>query len=138
MEGYKKALSDHQRTVNPSDIILCPDDADKSCHTIRNALERKDRFDGIIAAIEKLSITTYLVCKDLQLLIPGDVKIIGFSNLSSAAILNPSLTTITQPAFEMGKAAASALFKALKKDSVLPSNECIVIPSTLIVRDSTG
>ncbi len=138
MQGYKKALSDHQRAVDPSDIIICPDDPDKNYTTIRNALEQEDRFDGIIAAIEKLSITTYLVCKELRLSIPGDVKVVGFSNLSSAAILNPSLTTITQPAFEMGKAAASALFKALKKDSSMPANECIVIPSTLIVRDSTG
>ncbi|MDR3713000.1 MAG: LacI family DNA-binding transcriptional regulator [Puia sp.] len=138
MEGYKKALSDHQYAFNSSDIILCPEDPEKSYTTIRNALERKDRFDGIIASIERLSITTYLVCRELQLSIPGDVKIVGFSNLSSAAILNPSLTTITQPAFEMGKAAASALFKALKRESAMPANECIIIPSTLMVRDSTG
>ncbi len=138
MEGFKKALTDHGRPVNPDDIILCPDDADKNYAIIKEALQRKDRFDGVIASIEKLSITTYLVCRELKLSIPEDVKILGYSNLSSAAILNPSLTTITQPAFEMGKAAALALFQSLKRDNPRPANEFIVIPSTLNVRDSTG
>jgi hypothetical protein len=50
---------------------------------------------------------------------------------------NPSLTTITQPAFDMGKAAASLLFKALGKKNFDLKKESLVIPSVLQVRDST-
>jgi LacI family transcriptional regulator len=38
----------------------------------------------------------------------------------------------------MGKAAASALFKALKKNNPTLSDESLVIPSTLVIRESTG
>jgi len=63
--------------------------------------------------VEKLAVQVYQACRELNLNIPGDIKVVGFSNLVTASLLNPSLTTITQPAFEMGRAAATLLFKAL-------------------------
>jgi len=74
----------------------------------------------------------------LKLVIPRDIKIICFSNLKTASLLNPSLTTITQPAFEIGKEAASVLFKALDKKHYQLKNENIVIKSVLIPRESTA
>jgi LacI family transcriptional regulator len=73
----------------------------------------------------------------LKLRIPEDVKVLGFSNLETAAWLNPSLTTITQPAFEIGKEAAALLFKTIEKKSMNFTEEKLVLNSTLIVRNST-
>ena len=100
-------------------------------------MSEEDRPDGIVATVEKLTTDVYLICRELELSIPQDVKIISFSNLSSADILNPSLTTITQPAFEMGKTAAITLFKALEKKNGILLDENLVIPSELIIRGST-
>lgn len=80
----------------------------------------------------------YKACAALKLKIPGDVKVVCFSNLETAPILNPSLTTITQPAFEMGKIAATLLFKVLGKSNFDLAKESLVISSALEVRDSTG
>jgi LacI family transcriptional regulator len=66
--------------------------------------------DGIFSSIESLTISSYDVCRSLDLSIPNDVKIVSFSNLATAHLLNPPLTTIMQPAFEMGNEAASLLF----------------------------
>jgi LacI family transcriptional regulator len=96
----------------------------------------KNLPDGLIASVEKLTITVYHVCYELKLKIPQHVKVISFSNLSSALILNPSLTTITQPAFEIGEAAASLLFKALEKRNFILKNENVVLPSKLSIRNS--
>ncbi|HTF29167.1 MAG TPA: substrate-binding domain-containing protein, partial [Flavitalea sp.] len=76
--------------------------------------------------------------RELGLNIPADVKVIGFSNLETADFLNPSLSTITQPAFEMGKQAATMLFKALDKKMFELKDEDIVLQSKLIKRDSTS
>ena len=96
------------------------------------------RPDGIIASVEKLTTPVYIACKELQINIPRELKIISFSNSEAAPILNPSLTTITQPAFEMGKKAALILFKAIDKKNYKMPNENIVISSSLIIRESTG
>ena len=105
---------------------------------LQKLLQQEDKPDGIIASIEKLTSSIYLVCKQLGILIPEQLKVITFSNLDTAPILSPSLTTVTQPAFEMGRTAASILFKALKKKKSAINNEKIVIPSVLIQRESTG
>jgi LacI family transcriptional regulator len=137
MEGYKKALIDNDMKFEESDIVQCCDDDKKNSAIIKKLLDSKARPDGIICTVEKLTTFMYLVCEELKLSIPRDVKIISFSNLPTAPILNPPLTTITQPAFEMGKVAATVLLKALHKRTLNLKQESAVIPSTLIVRSST-
>lgn len=135
-EGYAQALADNGRTLSPQNI-LCDSDADKNRLLLQNILRGKDRPDGLIATVEKLATDVYLACREVQLRIPGDLKLVAFSNLSSASILEPSLTTVTQPAFEMGRAAAVALFRSLEKKNCSLKEESLVIPSELIVRGST-
>ena len=136
LEGYQQALKDNHFKNDPINIYCGTDNTSnyRFIHRIMNDIERPD---GIVATVEKLTIDVYLVCKELQLSIPQDLKIVSFSNLSSASILNPSLTTITQPAFEMGKAAAAILFKALEKENFTLPDASRTIPSELIVRGST-
>jgi LacI family transcriptional regulator len=95
------------------------------------------RPDGVFASVEKLAIATYEVCNELGLRIPEDVKVISFSNLQTAALLNPSLTTITQPAFEMGREAASILFRLIEKKGSNFILDKTVLKSTLVERNST-
>lgn len=137
LEGYQQALSDHQLKADPSYVVHCTNDADQNSSTIKNLLQLKNRPNGIVASVEKLTTPVYMACEALNLKIPQDIKLVCFSNLETAAILNPSLTTITQPAFEMGKVAATLLFKALENNSFSLAKEDMMIPSTLVVRKST-
>ena len=117
-------------------MIECTNEHDEDIVIIRE-LFNNQKPDGIFASVEKYAISTYEVCRELNLNIPHDVKVIGISNLQTAAFLNPSLSTITQPAYEMGKEAATMLFKALDKKLFQLKDEDIVLQSTLIARDST-
>jgi LacI family transcriptional regulator len=117
-------------------VLFCGNDATADFDAIKKLMKQRSHPDGVLVSVEKLSTMVYKVCNELKLSIPGDVKVIGFSNLTSAFLWNPSLTTITQPAFEIGKTAASLLFKALEKGSFVLKNENIVIPSALVVRNS--
>lgn len=110
---------------------------EQNCRLIRQLLEQRDKPDGIIASVEKLVTPVYLVSKQLGMAIPDDLKVIGFTNLHSASILEPSLTTVTQPAFEIGKTAATVLFKGLEEKHFTLSAQTITIPSMLVERAST-
>jgi LacI family transcriptional regulator len=136
-QGYFEALNKHDIKINNSRIIKCNGDEASNYKKIKQLLQGSKKPDGIFASVEKLALTSYYVCNDLKLKIPQQVKIISFSNLRTAPLLNPSLTTITQPAFEMGKQAAAILFKNLDKKRTLITNENIVIKSELTKRDST-
>jgi len=138
MEGYKKALADHHISFEASDIVLCTNDPAYNIEIVKELLQRKKRPDGIVASVEKLTTTVYQACNELQLAIPRQLRIVCFSNLEIATILHPSLTTITQPAFEMGKSAATVLLKALDKKNNGQPKKQLVIPSTLIIRGSSS
>lgn len=137
MEGYRKALADHKVSFNEDDLVFCTNDDAGNHILLKRILGQKKHPDGIIASVEKLTTTVYLVCRELKRAIPRDVQVISFSNLQSAVILNPALTTITQPAFDMGKTAAALLFKALEKPGFSLKKENHIIPSMLVPRDST-
>jgi len=135
MDGYLDAC---KKFNLQSRVINCTQNDDDNREILTKALAGSNAPDGIFASVEKLAITTYEVCHALDINIPGKLKIVSFSNLRIASLLKPSLTTIAQPAFEIGKQAALALFRALKNNTVFTKSEEIVIPSTLIERDSTA
>ncbi|HLK30188.1 MAG TPA: LacI family DNA-binding transcriptional regulator [Puia sp.] len=137
MKGYEKALLDNKQQVKDNNLIACTNDEEHNYELIKKLLSQKARPDGIVASVEKFIITLYQVCIELKLNIPKDLKIVGFSIFPSASILNPPITTITQPAFEIGEAAAALLFKALEKSSFDLKGKRIILPSTLTVRSST-
>jgi LacI family transcriptional regulator len=137
-QGYLEALNKHDILADPTLIIQCGQEEKSNFQKIKKLLASSNKPDGVFASVERLALTTYHVCKTNKISIPDDLKIISFSNLRTADLLNPSLTTITQPAFEIGKEAAKILFKHLaKRKSIIP-NENIVINSELTIRGSTN
>jgi LacI family transcriptional regulator len=137
LKGYLKALADHDLEEDETLILTCTNEDELNFELIKTLLQDK-KPDGIFASVERYAISVYEVCKELNISIPGEVKVISFSNLQTASLLNPSLTTITQPAFEIGRQAATILFRALEEKRYQLKNENIVFKSRLIQRDSTS
>jgi len=137
MNGYLEALKRNSMERRDNRIICCDGDDWENKKLIRNLLKSKDRPDGIFASVETLAISTYEVCAELGLNIPNDLKVIAFSNSYLAALLNPSLTAIRQPAYEMGREAAATLVNLVEKRVCPCHHQKTEIKSKLIVRNST-
>ena len=118
-------------------IVHCTNN-DEQDYKLLEELFKSKKPDGVFASVERYAILSYEVCNRLKLSIPNEIKMISFSNLPAAALLDPPLSTIKQPAFEIGKEAASILFQALDKKMFKLKQENIVFKSTLIERDSTS
>ncbi len=138
IEGFKSALTTNHINFSNKQIVECTNNAEKNETIITHLLLTENRPDGIIAGVEKLIEPVYIVCKNQKINIPTALKIISFSNLPYAPILNPSLTTITQPAYQIGQTAAKVLFKGIEKKGYSCNNENIMLPSELIIRESTS
>ncbi|QDA61708.1 LacI family transcriptional regulator [Hymenobacter jejuensis] len=137
MQGYLDALRDHGLAADADLVVNGGNEHEQNVALIKALLQRRPDIDGLFASVESLAMSSYQACQDLQLSIPQDIKIISFSNLEIAALLGPSLTTITQPAYDIGKEAAKILFQAITKNRpVLPSHS-VELKSELIVRGST-
>jgi LacI family transcriptional regulator len=137
MLGYQDAIKKHNIKNDSSLTLLCDRDGEKCTEMITRLLKRKNRPDAIFASVEKLAVKTYEVCAALGLNIPGDVKVITFSNSYTAALWKPSLSTITQPAFEIGSEAATILFKMIQKKGHHFLKEETILNSKLVPRDSS-
>ncbi|MFC0773066.1 LacI family DNA-binding transcriptional regulator [Terrimonas alba] len=134
--GYKRALEMYGLE---NDLTLeCTTSDDENRQIIRDFLEKEKNVDGIFAAVEKLAVNTYQVCQELGITIPKKIKVISFSNLAAAALFDPPLSTIVQPAYDIGKEAANILFKIIEKKMILPTERKMIIPSQIIDRRSTA
>lgn len=134
--GYEEALRRNNIDIDETLIINCEEEA-TGREKIKQLLHREKKVDGVFASVEKLAVMTYELCRENNIRIPADLKIVGFSNLYTAALLDPPITTVTQPAFEMGKQAATVLFKMIEKKGHHFLQENTVISSKLIVRGSS-
>lgn len=137
MNGYIDALKQHNIPVNQDYILDCSNDY------YMNGLILKQAFtslkpDGVFASVERLAFATYYVALELGIKIPKDMKVISFSSLEIAGLLNPPLSTITQPAFEMGVKAATMLFKNMESGLDFTLDDNLVLNSVLIERKSSG
>jgi LacI family transcriptional regulator len=136
-QGYMDALAKHQIPFEERLVIDCSQDENENYVIIKKALS-KSKPDGIFSSVERLALATYQVVNDMTIVIPKELKIISFSSLQIAPLLCPALSTITQPAYEMGIKAAELLFEELENRSDDVTKKHIVLRSKLFIRKSSS
>ncbi len=100
-------------------------------------LEKSRDFTAIFCFNDIAAIGAIRALKDIGLSVPGDVSVVGFDDILSAAYYTPSLTTVRQPLTEMGKRGAEILLDRIaNREKVYPAE--IMMDPEFIVRESTG
>ena len=100
-------------------------------------LQRTRDFTAVFCFNDIAAIGAIRALKDAGLSVPGDVSVVGFDDILSAAYSTPSLTTVRQPLLEMGKRGAQVLLERIvDRQREYPSE--IVMAPELIIRESTG
>lgn len=137
MQGYLDALKAYKIPFEEELIIDCTNNYKENIALLKEAFTNL-KPDGVFTSVERLAFATYYACYEIKLNIPKEIKVIGFSSLAIAPLLNPALSTITQPASELGKTAAELLFKMLENPGVTHPSTTLVLNSKLIQRESTA
>jgi len=136
-EGYIKALQQYGIPVDESLIIKC-DSRDEALAIIPKLFESGLKPDGVFAVNDLTATGALKAIKNQGYNVPNDIKVVGFSDGFVATVTDPTLTTIDQHGFEMGKQAAQLLLDRINEtiDNYSPVTK--VIPTNLIKRESTG
>lgn len=92
-------------------------------------------FDAVFAANDRMAIGAMRALQRRGLLVPDDVEVVGFDDIETARLVEPPLTTVAQPAFEMGRQAAQMLLDLISGNP--PSQQTIVLEPTLVIRKTT-
>ncbi|GLY08919.1 LacI family DNA-binding transcriptional regulator [Pseudobacillus badius] len=91
--------------------------------------------DGILASNDMTAAAVLHEALRIGKAIPEEVQIIGFDDIPMSRLLFPSLSTIKQPVYEMGKQAAQLLLKLIKKEEV--AEQVIQLPVSFVERNTT-
>lgn len=133
LNGYRDALQKHGLPLDP-DLIIHYDLSEEKARIYANyLLSLPQPPDAIFAINDPTAIEIMLVAKSRGVKIPQELGIVGFSNDPVSAIIEPSLTTIEQPVWEMGRQAAKLLLEQMEH----PHNVIHTLPTRLIIRNSS-
>jgi len=141
LNGYKAALTDNGIPVNDSYIKYCNHGGmiyDELEGAVKDLVHLKDRPEAIFTAGDRLTISCLTALKSIGLKVPDDMAIVGFSNSALVELLNPSLTAVKQPAFEMGQVATELLIKLIESKRPVTEFEKVVLQTEIFIRDSSG
>lgn len=132
--GYKNALGKHGITFNPD--YLASGEIEEMQELVKEMLELSTPPTAILALNDRSLHEILAYTKEQRLTIPNDLAIIGVDDVSFASIYSPALTTVAQPAFEMGRKAAELLLNLIMKKSSTTNADIYRFEPELIVRES--
>ena len=135
-EGYEAALRDHTVPINPAYIVTGGYHEEDGRDGARRLCGLAEPPDAVFAVNDPVALGAYMHCTDSGIKIPEEIALIGFSNNPNTTLIRPRLTTVSQPAFEMGKVAAALLLKKMQASSAAGSAETVVLKTELVIRES--
>ena len=97
--------------------------------------DRKNRPSAVFAANDEMAAAVVKVANQLSIDVPQSLSVVGFDDTPMTQMISPALTTVHQPLFKMGEAAANKLICNLENTSYEGDDD---IKSRLVVRDSTA
>jgi LacI family transcriptional regulator len=135
--GYEKALEEAGIRVENCYMYEGDFSMQSGSEAARSFLQCDVPPQAVMAATDVMAIGALKYIKKTDKTIPDDINIIGFDNIALTELVDPSLTTIAQPIFELGKTAAELLLEQIAN---IPnySHKKIFMEGRLIERESTA
>lgn len=131
--GFKSALIHAGLDLNEKSVY-------RAQYNVETGIEGVEKIfaqhipDAIVCGNDLIAVGAMSALKDKQISVPENIKITGFDDIYFSRFLSPSLTTVKQPAYEMGAAAAQMLIDFIVNGKPLCMKK---LDYQLIVREST-
>ncbi|WP_299158496.1 LacI family DNA-binding transcriptional regulator [uncultured Tenacibaculum sp.] len=133
-QGYEKALKEVGEDIDKNLIIEV--DEDRDIYTQINELF-KQKIDAVFAVNEIYAAIAIRIAKEKGMRIPEDISVVGFTDGLISEYSSPSITTVVQHGFTMGKQAAEMLIDRIENEDENRRFQTKVISSNLKIREST-
>lgn len=134
-DAYKRALRRHGIEIDPALTLFEagwePNGAESMIHTL---LALDDPPTAVMCGSDLLAIGAMRTLRQRGVDVPGQVAVCGFDDFDVSEHVNPQLTTVAVPAWEMGATAAGLLIDTLEGNRPTETNICL--PTALRVRES--
>jgi LacI family transcriptional regulator len=135
-QGYEEALRKYNLEVRPEYVLESNLMVEDGTANAKKLLELP-KIDAVFSANDMASFGAMKYLKDQGVKIPDDIAFVGFSDEPVSSYIDPPLSTIKQPDFEMGQTSANLLVKLINDEEPNSINKTIVLKAELIVRSSS-
>lgn len=135
LEGYKQALISNNMAIDESLIKICNLSRGNGIKATEELLSLQKRPTAIFATNEMLNLEVLTGIKKCGLKVPDDISVIGYDDFPWIPLLDPPLSTVAQPAYEMGVKAAALLISNIKRKRKRRP-QIIQLEPQLVIRNS--
>ena len=154
-KAIRTAMTDAGLTLDPQLVVQLQSDVpvhEPGYRATQRLLASGARFTALFAFNDISAIGAIRALREAGLNVPGDVSVVGFDDVQSAAFQNPGLTTVRQPLEHMGMLAAQTVLEHIRArlpqtrstgttpdaDAVEMQHVRLMVEPELIVRGSTA
>ncbi|PQP91131.1 LacI family DNA-binding transcriptional regulator [Paenibacillus sp. AR247] len=134
-EGFVRAMKEGGLTHNIGKVAYAEHRFEQAYHASHELFSAHPDITAVFCVADEFAMGTISYLKDRNILVPGQVSVVGFDNLRMANMFIPKLTTVAQPIYELGYRAAEKLHELLTTGSVKVPKE--MMKHKLIVRESS-
>jgi DNA-binding LacI/PurR family transcriptional regulator len=134
--GYKAALAAHDIPYDPQLLIETPYTVEAGMAGLNRLLDLDSPPTAIFCANDILAFGALRAALDRGLTLPDDLSLLGFDDSPMAALTNPRLSTVFQPAQAMGEQACTLLLRLIQGEPI--PETVVVLPTELRVRETTA
>ncbi|HLR36129.1 MAG TPA: LacI family DNA-binding transcriptional regulator [Tissierellales bacterium] len=132
LKGYKNSLLDNGLKIEDEKIFLKRYTID-SGYMGAITLLKQSKIDGLCCGNDLIAIGAIKALKEKKIKVPEEVRVIGFDDIHISKYLDPSLTTMKQPIYNIGMEAVNMLISIINKEDISLTK---VLKTELIERGS--
>lgn len=140
LTGYRNALADKGIPYDPELVKHCTHGEllqQEVATALDSLLSLPEKPDAILASADTFTRSCLRYFNSNGIRVPDDVALVGFSNSDMTELLDPPLTIVRQPAFEIGSKATEMLLQLIEAKRPVHEFEHLVLPVELITRKSS-
>lgn len=134
--GYMDAMNNSGLTVRPDWCVQLPKvDFDMAYASVRKMLESRILPNAFFAVSDILAAAAIKAITQSGLKVPDDVSVVGFDNIPISVMTRPSITTVSQPGYQLGFCACDMVHDLISNTSL--DSKSIMLNTEFIIREST-
>lgn len=137
LKGYKYAHIDHDLPFDESLVIISSLSEEAGIEAAEQILQMDPLPDGVFVSNDTCAVSCMKTLMKAGISVPGEIAVIGFNNDPISRVVEPNLTTIDYPGYEMGEVAVRSLINYLSAPADISITNTITLRSELITRGSS-
>jgi len=137
LDGYRDALQKHGIPFQEEWVLHSPITQAGGTERTYQLMALRNRPDAIFGASDRITMGVHWALRQLGYKMPEEVAVIGFCDLAMSSLMDPPISSVTQPSFEMGQQATSLLLDLIESKNAPASYVTRVLPSNLVIQKSS-